>query len=732
MAQFSAKAAGAAAQSNLRLAAPAVLAIVLVAMGTLLLAAESVNAHALRRETAIADRIARDILREDQVQHGWAAIDDDMVVHAVVQPDPAWLGESLITSNRQESTPGYLFVLGADGRPLVAGVAGRTAPASAYDPFERTLSPLVEDVRRQELLLTRRSGPAGAPARASGLISVNGAPFAASISAIAPHTARLAAPARSALLVTLRALTPSYLRWVGQADQLEDLRLTFAPPPRTADGSALLATGPGERAAWLVWTRDMPGNRLLRMIGAVFLVSIALFVVSIWRAVARANRAAAEIALSEARAEHAGLHDPLTGLANRTLMHERQAEALSGAKGLVGATALVMVDLDDFNGVNDLHGHDCGDAVLREVGQRLVALAGPDDTVARLGGDEFQLLVTDAQGPAEVASMARRVLKAIENPIAVGGAQVLLSATVGFAVAEEGLGPDELARRAALALTRAKIESPGAWLRYDPHMDEMTRQRRRLEADIAQAIASGSFALHYQPQMSSDGSRLTGVEALLRWRHPDLGLVSPGIFIPIAEETGMIRDLTMWTFERACHDARLWPDLAVAVNLSPILFRSTDLPDTLWSIVRAAEIDPRRIEIEITESVLLDDTGPVRVSLGRLRALGFRIALDDFGTGYSSLSYLRRFKIDKIKIDQCFVHSLEEGAGAAAIVQAVVSLGRALGLSVTAEGVETREQHRFLRAAGCAQMQGLLFSGAVPAEDITRALSGSQVFAARA
>jgi diguanylate cyclase (GGDEF)-like protein len=732
MAQVSAKAARTAVQSNLRLAAPAVLVIVLMAMGTLLLAAESVNAQALRRETAIAERIAHDILRADQTQHDWAGIDDDMVVHAVVRPDPAWLRERLITSNRQDSTPGYVFVLSAEGRPLVAGVAGRTAPASAYEPFERALSALVEDVRRQERSLARGLGAAGAPARARGLISVSGAPFAANISTITPHTARLEAPVRSALLITMRALTPSYLRGVGQADQLGDLRLTFTPPPRTADGSALLATGPGERAAWLVWTRDMPGNRLLRMIAAVFIVSIALFVVSFWRAVTRANRAAAEIALSEARAEHAGLHDPLTGLANRTLMHDRQAEALAGAKGPVSAAALLMVDLDDFNGVNDLHGHDCGDAVLREVGARLAALAGPDDTVARLGGDEFQLLLTGAQSPAEFAAMARRVLKAIESPITVGGAQVQLSATVGFALAEDGLTPDELARRAALALIRAKIDSPGSWLRFDPQMDELTRQRRRLEADIAQAIESGSFALHYQPQMSSDGSRLTGVEALLRWRHPDLGMVSPSVFIPIAEETGMIRDLTLWTFERACLDARLWPDLSVAVNISPILFRSTDLPDALWSIVRAAEIDPRRIEIELTESVLLDDTGPVRVSLGRLRVLGFRIALDDFGTGYSSLSYLRRFTIDKIKIDQCFVRSLEEGAGAAAIVQAVVSLGRALGLSVTAEGVETREQHRFLRAAGCAQMQGMLFSGAVPAEDITRALQDAQGFAVRA
>lgn len=731
MTRFAAQAARAIAHSSLRQVLLAVVAVILATVAALLVAADATNQTALKREIAVADTVTDRIIRTMQDQQDWAAIWDDAVRYSALRPSPEWLRENVGTVYWERFKTGYSFVLGADDTPITATIAGVNRGAGAYDLVATPLRDLVRDVRNQE----RARSPTDRsrmPLRAYGIVVLDEVPFAAVVSTIVPHTVRMEAPSPSALLVTLRELGPTTVRDMALADQLIDPRITLAPPTRSAQASVALAARDGAPAAWLVWTRDKPGDRILRFVGPTLTVTIAILVFFIWRALTRANQATAEIAASQARAQHAASHDPLTGLANRALMSERLNEALAGKRGAPTQTALLTVDLENFKEINDVYGHHAGDEVLKAVGARIDELARPCDTVARLGGDEFQMLLTQTESPAAVAAMARRVLKAIEAPVAVGSVQIELFGTLGIAFAEDGMTPSELARRATIALHRAKTESPGAWIKFDPEMDESTRQRRRLEAELKEAIESDAFSVHYQPQMSPDGQRLNGVEALLRWPHAQLGMVSPGVFIPIAEETGLIRALTLWTFRRACIDSRRWPGLSVAVNISPILFKAGDLPEVLWSIITETEADPRRIEIEITESVLLDDTRRVRIVLDRLRAFGFKIALDDFGTGYSSLSYLRGFKIDKIKIDQSFVRSLEEGADAAAIVQAVVSLGRALGLSVTAEGVETPEQHRFLRAAGCAQLQGFLFSRAVPADEITRNLESPAPFAARA
>ncbi|MGY2052054.1 bifunctional diguanylate cyclase/phosphodiesterase [Methylobacterium sp. JK268] len=430
---------------------------------------------------------------------------------------------------------------------------------------------------------------------------------------------------------------------------------------------------------------------------------------------------------SEARIAHMARHDSLTGLPNRIPLREWMEEALArhGA-GEVGA--VLCLDLDGFKIVNDTLGHPAGDAILRRVAGRLAEVVGAGDRVARLGGDEFAIVQAGAAQPAGAAALAARIVEALRRPFTLQGQQVAIGTSLGIATTGHAAPhPDALLRSADVALYQAKAAGRGTWRFFDPAMDAEIQRRHRLAADLRRALDEGQFELHYQPLVEAKGSALRGFEALLRWRHPDQGLVSPAEFIPIAEEIGLIRPLGAWVLARACADAASWPaPVKVAVNLSPVQFSGGTLVEDVRAALLASGLDRGRLELEITESVLLQDNEATLAVLHALRALGARIAMDDFGTGYSSLSYLRSFPFDKIKIDQSFVRSLAAEAGSVAIVRAVIGLGRALGMSVLAEGVETPEQLAILRQEGCDEVQGYLFSRPRPGSEI------AGLFAARA
>ena len=425
---------------------------------------------------------------------------------------------------------------------------------------------------------------------------------------------------------------------------------------------------------------------------------------------------------AQAQITHMARHDALTNLPNRTLFREQLEQALRLAKR-GDKFAVLCLDLDHFKDINDSLGHPIGDALLMEVGRRLSSCVSEGDTVARLGGDEFvivQFCGSDESSPA--VSLASRIVEAISEPYHIGGHQLVIGVSVGISLApDDGKNPDELLKKADLALYRAKADGRGTYRFFEAGMDARAQARRLLELDMRAALPRGEFEMHYQPIRDVAADRIVACEALVRWRHPLRGLIPPGNFIPLAEETGLIVQIGEWVLRTACRDAAAWPDdIGVAVNLSPVQFKNPNLMAHVLDSLAQSGLPAHRLELEITESVLLQNSEATLATLHALRGGGVRISLDDFGTGYSSLSYLRSFPFDKIKIDRSFVEDVTSRNDSLAIVRAVTGLGRSLGIATTAEGVETPAQLELLRREGCTQAQGYLFSKPRPASEVKK------------
>jgi diguanylate cyclase (GGDEF)-like protein len=423
----------------------------------------------------------------------------------------------------------------------------------------------------------------------------------------------------------------------------------------------------------------------------------------------------------EAEIAYMARYDGLTALCNRMLFMEKIDEALARLRRRDEKFCVFMIDLDRFRGVNDSLGHPVGDLLLKAVAQRLKTATRETDIVSRFGGDEFAILQTlDADQNDGAVVLANRILQAIGEPYDLDGHKVSIGASIGIALAPEyGADAERLLRNADLALYRVKSAGRNGVRFFEPTMETEARSRHALEQDLRDAIARGEFELHYQTIVDFTARQVCGAEALVRWRHPQRGLILPDRFIPLAEEVGLISSLGEWIMRQACADAAKWPShLKVAINLSPLQFAKADLTGTVARALRDAGLAPARLELEITESVLLEPKDENLVTLRQLKELGVSVVLDDFGTGYSSLTYLHMFPFDKIKIDKSFVDELSRRADRAAIVCAVVGLGRSLGIATVAEGVETQEQFTLLRVAGCSQAQGYLFSRPVPAGEL--------------
>jgi diguanylate cyclase (GGDEF)-like protein len=431
---------------------------------------------------------------------------------------------------------------------------------------------------------------------------------------------------------------------------------------------------------------------------------------------------------AEARIAHLAHHDVLTDLPNRALLRERLEHATAAMRQGGRRLAVLMLDLDRFKEVNDTLGHAVGDALLKAVTQRLRSCVRGSDTIARLGGDEFAIVQRSADPASDSAALANRLLDVVCEPIDIDGHNLVIGTSIGIAIApDDGDDPDQLLKNADLALYRAKGEGRGTYRFFEPEMDHRMQARRSLERDLRNALAMGQLALHYQPLVNLERDEICGFEALLRWTHPERGNVPPGEFIPIAEETNLIVPIGEWVVRTACAEAARWPEhLKVAVNISPAQFRARNLADVVLGSLAAVGMPPSRLELEITESVMLEDEGAAFTTLTRLHDLGVRIALDDFGTGYSSLSNLRKFPFDKIKIDRSFVSDLSAAnVDALAVVRSVAQLGVSLGMATTAEGVETREQLDAVRAEGCTEMQGYYICAPSPPEEIERLIQRS-------
>ena len=424
---------------------------------------------------------------------------------------------------------------------------------------------------------------------------------------------------------------------------------------------------------------------------------------------------------AEERITHLAHYDALTDLPNRVLFHEQLKRELARI-GPNEQLAVFYIDIDEFKSVNDTLGHLIGDELLKSVAVSLGRCISGGDFVARLGGDEFAIVQTAVKTPAEVTDLVARVFSAIRMPYECLGHQVTTDASIGIATApQHGTDLDQILKNADLAMYAAKSAGRRTYRFFEPQMDAEVKARRKLEIDLRQAIIDDELEVHYQPAIDLQSNHIVGCEALLRWRHPERGMVSPAEFIPIAEETGLINQLGEWVLTTACAEAATWPDdVRLAVNVSPIQFRSDTLALKIVTALAMSGLPANRLELEITEAVLIRDDEAALAILHSLREIGVRIALDDFGTGYSSLSYLQRFPFDKIKIDRCFVNDIAEPGGSSSIVRAVVDIAAERHMTTTAEGVETEEQKELLRALGCSEMQGYLFSAAKPAAELKR------------
>ena len=519
---------------------------------------------------------------------------------------------------------------------------------------------------------------------------------------------------------SVKYIDEAMLGEIGSRLQLAGLRRVDDPAQALDAQTTTIADAQGDPIVRFAWKPTKAGGTIMWSILPFIAVAIAGFALLVGLVIRHMRQTASAIATGETQLRHLALHDPVSGLPNRIYFGERLESVIEEVRRGGPTAAVFYIDLDHFKDVNDTLGHHIGDALILNVTQRLSRIVRGDDLVARLGGDEFAIITVCSSDSYSLQALAGRIISALCAPYAINGHNIIIGASIGIAAIDRrARDAGDILRYADMALYRAKNEGRNRACIYDAAMDADLSNRKLLEGDLLHAIKNDGLHAAYQPIVNASGDKMVGVEALARWNHPTIGVIPPSDFIPIAEHSGLIVELGEWMLRRACLEGRNWPGLTVAVNVSPLQFRRSDFVDVVERILGETDFDPSRLELELTESTLLGNLNSAELSMLRLKAIGVRFALDDFGTGYSSLQYLRRFPFDKLKIDSSFVHSIETAADAAAIVHAIVSLGRGLGMKVTAEGVENAEQHLFLRAAGVHSMQGFRFGRPGTATDVS-------------
>jgi diguanylate cyclase len=605
-------------------------------------------------------------------------------------------------------------------------LAGRSSVgAKWFGAMTAQLAPVIDAVRgRPSSFKPEDVDVARVPARAARVQMFMGRPAIVAAMAVGSGTAQARLPeGPPPIVISVTYLHDRFLTSVGRRLELPHLRVTGLTTPVGQDNTYELYDEANQPMARFAWTPKRPGAEIVRNVMPFLGIALAAFALLTWLVLRFMRRTEATIAAGEDQMRHLAMHDALSGLPNRTYFGERLADLVEEVRRTGHAAAVLSIDLDRFKEVNDTLGHLIGDALIRAVGQRLARLLRGTDLVARLGGDEFAVITPDVGELGDLQTLADRIITAVRAPYAIMGHTLTIGASIGIASITRETGEvADIMRRADVALYRAKNEGRNRACIYDAEMDADLRERKEMERDLKDAIEYNDLTIAYQPLVGPTGEPVVGVEALCRWHHPTHGDIPPAKFIPVAEHSELIIPLGEWVLRQACLEAKAWPTLTLAVNVSPLQFRRPDFVKVVARILAETGFPPERLELELTESTLVGNVEEAGTAMRELKALGVHFALDDFGTGYSSLLYLRTFPFDKLKIDRSFVRNIESAADSAAIVHAVVSLGRGLGMKVTAEGVETAEQHLFLRAAGVHSLQGFRFGRPGTALDITARL----------
>ncbi len=728
-----------------------ILLVLFVGILALFLAARQADEASAGREARIADGSVRSAI-EDLVDGqanvaGWPAVASQPAGPAHGLGPPV---HSTAAWHRAASDHRTVYVLGSNDVPVHA-IPPDHQTGDAFAAVGKDVLPLVRLLRKRAdpaasepvtTSLSSDSSAVGARVAADlphlgGILLVGGELTAISVVILrAQHTA---GGMPGDVLVDMKRLGAADLATLLRRVPLDGVRFSSARDVRPNERALVLQDPLGHPAGWIMWQSEHPGRRILRLLVPMALVlavvasaATALLLRSFWMISVAQAHSAHELRDNEANARHVAEHDSLTGLPNRTLFDRRLQACVSPGVG-AGHAGLFMIDLDRFKQVNDMLGHQAGDALLRAFGQRLREAFRPMDMVARLGGDEFAVLVEVLDGPEQVEGICDRLFESMAVPFRINGTETYVGISIGVALEAglDGSTVQDLHRRADIALYQAKANGRNCRCCFSADLDRKLRRRTMLEDELRQALLTrnGLFVC-YQPQVSVGSCRIIGFEALARWRRKDGELVPAQEFVAIAEETGLIRQLGAFVLSDALSLARRRPDLFLSVNLSPVQLQTPGFAQTVARMVQAVGVSPQQIELEITEGVVLGNDEVTQSTLDQLRQSGFRIALDDFGVGYSSLSYLRRLHVDKIKIDRSFVENIASDSEALALAACIVILGQAIGVPVTAEGIETAEQMRLMSTAGCSGLQGYLFSRPVCGPELDALLAETAVQAA--
>lgn len=652
---------------------------------------------------------------------------DEAVRQVRIPENGEWLNSNLGSWMSTYFGHDGAYILNPGNDAIFAFADGKVADHSTYDAVRPSVAPLALKLRQ----MLRNPEPNGYGERvlsagASEVLTLSGRPAIVSVKPIVSDTGNIEQTADETYLhVAIRYLDSSFIKDLERDYLFTGLRYSIENLLGTNEHSYPLRSSAGQTIGYFIWQPYRPGSTVMSQI-APAVVGIVLLMLGIMAALLALLRFRSQkLHASEARMNFLALHDSLTGLPNRVDFNDQLDQTLSNAKH--GPVALLYLDLDRFKQVNDTLGHPVGDELIRQFTGRLKAVVDNRAVIARIGGDEFTLIVRKFTHLAEIEVLCEEIITAVRHPFDIDGNHIFIGVSIGVALAsEDGTERTELVRKADIALYHAKTAGRGRFAIFGKEMDTMLQERRTLERELREALTSeGQIQVYYQPLYSANEQKITGVEALLRWRHPQRGWIAPDVFIPVAEDAGMIEALGERVLRQACIESMSWPIETLAVNVSAVELRNPAYAMKVAKILLSIGMDPTRLELEVTESALADSAGHCEHNIKALRALGITIALDDFGTGFSTLGRLQQFKVDRIKIDRSFVQGFGRSANDEAIVRAIIDLAHAKGLRTTAEGVETTEQSDYLRHIGCDDLQGFLLSRPVSVKDIERLLRTS-------